>query len=251
MDIHNTNEDLVFSTVQLVFDSIQESGNPENYCLCYQCRIDTICYTLNRIEPHYIVSNRGFTRIEPTSIKRQQIEADITTLIYKGIRLVNHNQRPTAPHDGSIMSTPKIDSPMYDIPTIAGRIFNGVSFEPIVGIDISLYCDGELVVMRNSNWQNPFRLVPSTPGAFSFWPLPLPAVAPDVVKDFKFSVRINSPDYEPVIHFFNISATSKFHNPQSYALNRTYKLPDLYIFPPAAGEEKFQRYVVGEMEGSY
>jgi len=246
MDIHNTNEDLVFSTVQLVFDSIQESGNPENYCLCYQCRVDTICYTLNRIEPHYIVSNRGFTRIEPTSIKRQQIEADITTLIYKGIRLVNHNQRPTVPHDGTPVNTPKIESPMYDIPTIAGRIFNGISFEPIHDIDIGLYCGSELVTMRNYNWQNPFKLVSSTPGAFSFWPLPIPANAPDILKEFKFSVKIDSPDYEPVIHFFNISATSKFHNPQSYALNMTYKLPDLYIFPAATSEDKFQRCVVSD-----
>ncbi|MDR0464787.1 MAG: late competence development ComFB family protein [Treponema sp.] len=236
MDIHNTNEDLVFGTVQTIFDVIQNNGNPENFCLCYQCRIDTICYTLNRIEPHYIVSNRGFTRLEPTSIKRQQIEADITTLIYKGLRLVNHNMRPTAPHDGTPATIQKINSPMFDIPTIAGRIFNGESFEPITGIEIFLYCNGELVDMRNSNWQNPFMLVPSTPGSYSFWPLPITANAPDLTEDFKFSVRINSPEYEPVNHFFNITATSKFHNPQSYALNRTYKLPDLYIFPPGNDE---------------
>jgi len=236
MDIHNTNEDLVFSSVQTIFDEIQKSGNPEKYCLCYQCRIDTICYTLNRIEPNYIVSNRGFTRIEQTGIKHQQIEADITSLIYKGLRLVNHNMRPTAPHDGTAAGNFKINSPMYDIPTIAGRIFNGVSFEPVEGIEVSLFCDGELVAMRNNNWQNPFTMIPSTPGAFSFWPAPITADTPDDTKEFMFSIRVNSANFEPLIHFFSISATSKFHNPQSYALNRTFKLPDLYLFPPGEAE---------------
>jgi len=236
MDIHNTNEELVYSVVQNTFEEIQKIGNPENYCLCYQCRIDTICYTLNRIEPHYIVSNRGFTRIEQTSIKRQQIEADITTLIYKGLRLVNHNMRPTSPHDDTHVAPHRINSPVYDIPTISGRLFDGVSFEPIVDIEVGLYLDGSLIGMRNSNWQNPYLMVPSTPGAFSFWPAPIVADIPDMTKEFKFSLRVTSPKYEELHHFFTIATTSKFHNPQSYALNRTFKLPDLYIFPPGEAE---------------
>jgi len=236
MDIHNANEELVFSSVQAIFDEIQKGGNPEKFCLCYQCRTDTICYTLNRIEPNYIVSNRGFSRIDQTGIKRQQTEADINALIYKGLRLVNHNMRPTAPHDGSNISSFKIHHPMYDIPTISGRIFDGVSFEPIVGIEVGLYCEGELVAMRNNNWQNPYTMVPSTPGTFSFWPLPITADSPEITKEFTFTLRVNSPDFEQLHHFFKMSATSKFHNPQSYALNRTYKLPDLYLFPPGEAE---------------
>lgn len=232
MDIHNTNEDLVYVAVQKIFDEIHKSGNPEKYCLCYQCRIDTMCFALNRIEPRYIVSNRGFTRIDPNSIKSQQMEADITSLIYKGLRLVNHNQRPTSPHDGTTVNSFKTNNPLFDIPTISGRIFNGISFEPITGIEVSLRCDGELVNMRNSNWQNPFTMVSSTPGAFGFWPAPITADIPDVTKEFQFSLWVDSPGFEPLNHFFKLSSTSKFHTAQSYALNRTYKLPDLYLFPP-------------------
>jgi competence protein ComFB len=235
MDVHNANEDIVILAVQKIFDEIQFGGNPENFCLCYQCRIDTVCFTLNRIEPHYIVSNRGYTRMDPTSIKSQQLEADITSLIYKGIRLVNHNQRPTAPHDGSDSLQIKTHLPVYDIPTISGRIFNGISFEPVDGIDVTLFCDGEIVHMRNHNWQNPYTVVKNTSGTFSFWPAPISADAPDLPKEFHFSIKVKSPDYEPLNHFFNISAISKFHSPNSYTLNRSFKLPDLYIFPP--GEE--------------
>jgi len=236
MDFHNAIEDVVVDAVTNIFEEIQKSGNPEKFCLCYQCRVDTICYTLNRIEPRYIVSNRGFTRIDQNSIDHQQLEADITTIIYKAIRLVNHNMRPTAPHDGSGASPYKIHNPMYDIPTIAGRIYNGISFEPVSNIEVSLYCDGELIGMRNSNWQNPYTMSPNTPGSYSFWPAPISADSPEITTEFKFSIKVNSPDYEPLTHFFSISATSKFHTPRSYTLNRTYKLPDMYIFPPGDGE---------------
>ncbi|MDR0444545.1 MAG: late competence development ComFB family protein [Treponema sp.] len=237
MDIHNINEEVVFSSVQNIFDEIQNGGNQDGFCLCYQCRMDTICYTLNRIEPHYITSNRGLTRVEQLGTSRQQIEADITTLVYKGLRLVNHNRRPTSSHDSSNTPHHKVTHPVYDIPTIAGRLFDGISFEPVVGIDLALYCNGELVPMRNPNWQNPYTMVASTPGAFSFWPAPVIGDAPDATQIFKYSLRVNSPDYEPFNHFFNITSVSKFHTPQSYALNRTFKLPDLYIFPPGEAEQ--------------
>lgn len=236
MDIHNTNEDLVFEAVNNIFDEIKENGNPDKFCLCYQCRIDTVCYTLNRIDPNYIVSNRGFTRIEYTGINHQQSKADITALIYKGLRLVHHNKRDTSAHDDDDIHPHKIANPMFDIPTIAGRIFNGISFEPIVGVSVGLYLDGELVQMRNSNWQNPFQMVPSTPGSFSFWPAPIVEDIPDLTKEFKFALKINCPEYEQLNHFFKITVTSKFHNPQSYTLNRTFKLPDLYLFPPGEAE---------------
>jgi competence protein ComFB len=237
MDIHNIVEDIVVGTVQNIFDELQKNDKG-GYCLCYQCRLDTICYALNRLEPHYIVSNRGLSRVElMAGISRQQTEADIATLVYKGIRLVNHNLRPTAPHDGSQQHTAKTHHPMFDIPTIAGRLFNGVSFEPIVGVELGLYRDGELVPMRNSNWQNPYSMVSSTPGAFSFWPAPIVADIPDIDDVFKYTIKVDSPDYEPLNHFFSISSISKFHTPHSYTLNRTFKLPDLYLFPPGEAEQ--------------
>jgi competence protein ComFB len=237
MDIHNTTEDIVHTLAYDIFEEIKRSNNPDSYCLCEQCLVDTICYTLNRIEPHYIVSNRGLTRVQQNGIRRQQIEADVTTLIYKGLRLVNHNMRPTAPHDGSNSLKYNIKQPFFDIPTISGRIFDGASFEPITGINVSLYCEGELAPMRNNNWQNPYSMISSTPGAYSFWPAPVTTDSVDISREFKFSITAASPDYEPLSHFFNITIVSKFHNPNSYALNRTFKLPDLYIFPPGDMEQ--------------
>ena len=237
MDIRNTNEDIVFNTVQTIFDDIQRGKNPEGFCLCDQCRKDTICYALNRIQPHYIASNRGITRFEQDSIRRQQNEADITTLVYKGMRLVNHNMRPTSPHNGTAVETADFNKPAFDIPTFVGRMFNGITFAPITDISVELRCDGELVPMRNHNWQNPYTVFSSTPGAFTFWPAPVPADSSDINKVFNFAIKVDSPDYELFNHFFSIPSVSKILTPYSYSMNRTYKLPDLYIFPPGEAEQ--------------
>ena len=232
MEIHNTTEDVVMNVVHRTFEEINRTGNPEKYCLCYQCRIDTICYTLNRTKPHYIVSNRGMSRIIQPTLEQQQLEADIATLVHKALRLVNHNMRPTANHDNTSSQAVRANHPVFDFPTISGRIFNGKSFEPVIDIEVCLYCEGEPVTMRSTNWQNPFFITANTPGTFSFWPVPKMAEYPDTSQDFKFAIKVQSEEYEPLQHFFNITTVSKFHSPQSYTLNRAYKLPDLYIFPP-------------------
>jgi competence protein ComFB len=238
MDIHNTSEDTVCKIVDTIFNDIKESGNPEGYCLCEQCQIDTICFTLNRVEPHYIVSNRGSTRIDFSGVKRQQNEADIISLAFKGFKLVNHNMRPNAHKDSeSSHIIPTINAMLFDIPTITGRIFDGLSFEPVVGIEVSLYCEGELVPMRNNNWQNPYTINPSTPGTYSFWPMPVTSEKSDITREFKYLIKVNSPDYEVLNHFFNITSVSKLHAPHSYNLNRTFKMPDLYLFPPGEAEQ--------------
>ena len=237
MDIHNTVEDIVFSSVQTIFDEIEKQDNPEGFCFCDQCRMDTICYALNRLEPHYIVSNRGFTRIEQDGIRWQQVEADIATLVYKGLRLVNHNQRPTAVHTSAGPKGADSSRPVFDIPTIVGRVFDGITFAPISGVEVLLRCGGEPVSMRNSNWQNPFTLVSNTPGTFSFWPAPVTAEAADIHRVFEYSLKIESPDHETLTHFFKLPALSKIQTPYSYSLDRTFKLPDLYLFPPGEAEQ--------------
>jgi competence protein ComFB len=236
MDIHNTTEDIVFSSIKTIFSEIQKSGNVEKFCLCEQCQLDTVCYVLNRMEPHYIVSNRGITRIEQDSVTWQQVEADIASLIYRGLRVVNHNQRPTAPHDGSAVEAAGT-GPAFDIPVIVGRLFDGVTFAPLSGVTVRLCGSGGSVSMRNLNWQNPFTLVSNTPGTFTFWPAPVPAVAADIHETFEYSLKIEAPGYETLIHFFKIPTVSLVQTPYSYSLDRTFKLPDLYLFPPGEAEK--------------
>lgn len=236
MEIHNISEDVVLSSVQMIFESLKKEGNPEGLCLCEQCKLDTICYVLNRIEPRYTISNRGITRIEQDWSGRQQTEADIATLVYKGIRVVNHNQRPIA-HDTFEPASTESKEPTFDLPTIIGRVFDGETFSPLIGAPVELRCGNEIVPMRNQNWQNPCILVEHTPGSFSFWPAPIKVDSVEAHRSIEYSLKIEAPGYEPLVHFFSVPVISGVSKPVYYATDRSIKLPDLFIFKPGEADQ--------------
>jgi competence protein ComFB len=238
-EIHNTVEDIVFAQVTEVCNTIEKNKKGE-ICTCHQCRIDTACYVLNRISPHYISSNRGVTRMGQVTIARQQKEVEIVSLVYEGIRQVNHNRRPYIKHGGTNTSPESVSTtPIFNIPTIIGRIFNGLNFEPLPEAKVELFRNGELVDMKDVSWQNPFIVVPNTEGTFTFWPTSIPVEAANIHRVFAYSVKVEAPNLDPLTHFFTIPVTSEAQSAEAYSLNRSFTLPDLYLFPPGGGEEGF------------
>jgi competence protein ComFB len=232
MELHNTNEDVVIAQVNDMFDMFEASGNSENICTCEQCRIDTACYVLNRIEPRYIVSNRGSVRIGQDSIENQQRRADIVVMIREGITKINHNKRPSSPHGIKKEERPVQAAPVFNLPVIVGRVFDGTNFAPMANIDIELLRDGEMVVMANNNWQNPFRLTEHSGGAFSFWPAPIEDSEVNAHKMFECSIRIDVQGFDTLNYFFKIPVKSEQRSVTMFLLDRTFKLPDMYLFPP-------------------
>jgi competence protein ComFB len=230
-EIHNTTEDFVFAQVAQICDSIEKSGSG-GICTCRQCRMDTACYVLNRIAPHYVISNRGVARVERETLERQQKEADISVLVYEGLKRVNHNQRPFIDHQSREPAGPEQNLPVYNIPTIVGRLFNGQNFEPMAEVKVELHRDGNLVAQKDGNWQNPYTLVPNTEGTFTFWPDPIPAEGTDIHKTFEYSIKVEAPNLETLQHFFKIAVVSELQSAGSFSMARTFKLQDLYMFPP-------------------
>jgi competence protein ComFB len=228
MEIHNTTEDIVFAELEKICNSYEKEGRSD-ICLCDQCRIDALCYVLNRAEPHYIVSNRGVARTEQEDIAWQQKTADIAALIYEALERVNQHRRPLTE---SKENETNFRTPVFNIPTIIGRLFNGNNFAPMEGINVELYQDGKLVAMKDRNWQNPYEMVINTAGTFTFWPQPVPAESPDIHEAFEYAIRIAADGFEELNHFFKIPAISEIRTAGSFSLNRTFKLPDLYMFPP-------------------
>jgi competence protein ComFB len=235
-EIHNTVEDIVFAQVTEICNTI-EKNNQGEICTCHQCRVDTACYVLNRISPHYISSNRGVARMEQETITRQQKEAEITSMVYEGIRQVNHNRRPFIKHKGMNAAPEAAANPIFNIPTIIGRIFNGLNFEPLRAAKVELLRNGELVGMKDATWQNPFNIVPNAEGTFTFWPASIPVETANINKVFAYSVKIEAPNLDPLTHFFTIPVRSEIQTADAYSLERSFKLPDLYLFPPGNGED--------------
>jgi competence protein ComFB len=234
MELHNTNEDIIIAEVNDIFDTLQENENSDNICCCDQCRMDTACYVLNRIEPRYIVSNRGAVRIEQETLANQQKEADIVATIHEGIKQVAHNKRPSHRSGRN-----DIHAPVFNMPTIIGRLFNGLNFAPVADVKIDLRCNGNLVTMVDNNWQNPYHLMPHSEGTFTFLPAPILAESVGIHRSFEFSVRATVPDFEEMNHFFKVPVISESKSIITYSRNRTFKLPDLYLFQPGEEENDF------------
>ncbi|MDR2553567.1 MAG: late competence development ComFB family protein [Treponema sp.] len=235
MDIHNTTEDLVIAEVNAICDSLEAEKEPSGLCTCAQCRQDAVCYVLNRAQPHYVVSHRGMVRAGQTT--DQQGRVDLTALVYEGIRRVNHNKRPYFTHGGPEAAVLPPGTPVFNVPTIMGRVFNGLNFSPMADIMVELLQNGSLTAMKDNNWQNPFALIANTYGTFTFWPKPVPVEKPEVRAVFEYTVRIAAPDFAERTHVFTIPLMSELDS-SAISLSNIFKLPDLYLFP--AGEEKDQ-----------
>lgn len=234
MDIHNNTEDLVVAEVNAICDSLAKDGKQKGICTCKQCRMDAICFVLNRAEPRYVVSHRGVARLEPD----HKVQADITALAYEGIRRVSHNQRINFTHNVHEQGEVSGDNlPYFNIPTIIGRVFSGVNFSPMTGVTVELLQNGVLLPMKDNNWQNPYTLISNTGGTFNFLPKPIATDKFGIRRVFEYTVRIAAPDFDELNHVFSIPVTSEHIN-MSFSLSRTYKLADLFIFP--AGEDKTQ-----------
>ena len=239
MELHNTVEDIVISKVDEVFKALKSEDGQGKFCTCDQCRMDVICYALNRTSPHYISSHRGASRVQWEGLGYQQSIADINALIHEGIKKVNHNLRPYADHNseesgnGDILLTPA-----FNIPTIIGRVFNGNNFEPLSDLVVELLLNGELVPMKGRNWQNPYNMVSLTNGNFSFWPAPELTTVAGEKRVFEYTIRAQTPEFETLNHSFKIAVTSEVQQAGSFNLQRTFKLPDLYMFPPGSEEEE-------------
>jgi competence protein ComFB len=249
--IHNLTEDFVIREVDAICDEIENGGQKPELCTCDQCRLDTVCYVLNRTQPSYVVSNRGVARLGWETLERRQKGIDLTVLIYKALKDVAHNRRPNFDHQPHSSNSKEAEHAtdgvatcraVFNIPVIVGRIFNGVNFDPLSGIDVELVYggkDGEggkRVAMRDANWQNPYRFIKATEGTFTFWPQPIKAKTTGEQAVFEFAVQMETEGFETLHHFFEVPVVSEDFADVPFSMDRTFKLQDLYLFPKGAEE---------------
>ena len=229
MRIHNIMEDIATEKIDEIFLE-EESRDAKQFCTCHQCRLDVVCFVLNRMRPYYAVSGRGLTHMKMEYQEKLQREADLVTLVHQGIKQISQHQRPNFGH-GNEKEVVVPHGYFYNFPQIMGRIFNSVNFEPLSNITVSLFKGDTLIRMTNPNWQNPCHIHAKTPGLYSFWPYPIAAEKPNIERSFQFEVAVDDPDFAPLRHHFHImaSAEDQFHN--QVQLSRLMELDDLYLVP--------------------
>lgn len=227
MNVHNLMEEMVYSGVNDLFDAAQREKAEWLSCTCSQCRLDTICYVLNRVAPRYIKSGRGLAHTQADeSADKAQLMADINRLALEGMKQVLSVRRPHAFQTDSLP-----DTPVFNFPTFVGRILDGLTFEPLKDVSVYLYLEGKLAESIDASWENPYPISSHTPGTFTFWTKPISAGKEGINRVFPFEVRVERDDCETVQYFFELGITSESVIRTAYNSEHSYILPDLHLFP--------------------
>ncbi len=226
MNVHNLMEELVYSGVNDLFDAARENKSEWLVCDCAQCRLDTICYVLNRVPPRYIKSARGLAHTQnDDAFDRPQLLADINRIALEGMKQVLSSRRP---HTQAGSELPV--GPVFNVPTLVGRILDGQTFEPVRGLSVKLLLNGALAESINSSWENPCVINEHTPGTFTFWPKPIAATAEGEKRVFSFEIAVDREGYDPIRYFFELGVASESVIRTAYTSEHSYILPDLHFF---------------------
>lgn len=228
MEIRNLMEDEVLQIVNEICDEEEAAGNPKNYSTSRLCRLDAACYVLNRLPSRYVTSARGVAHVETDISENPQTLIDVVTMAHEALRRVSFVKRSyygdTEPDVGSP------EGPHFNFPTIKGRVFHGLTFEPMSGIDVALRRDSELVAMFDPRWQNPFQLGSGTYGTYLFWPKSIPA-SEGAVGTFDYVISAAVAGFEPVEHVFSLRITADSRRAEAFRFDREHVISDLYLFP--------------------
>lgn len=227
MEVHNLMEEIVFTHVNDLFDEAKKDRAVWLTCSCDQCRLDTICYVLNRIQPRYIKSARGLAHTQVVdATEHAQLQADINRIAVEGMKQVLSSKRP---HTSSQESLPA--APAFNFPTIVGRVLNGNTFEPVTDISVELLIDGERATPIDPSWENPCKISTHTPGTYTFWVIPVSAKNERENRVFNFEIRAIIPSFDEVHHYFELGLTSESLIRTAYNAEHSFIVPDIHLFP--------------------
>jgi hypothetical protein len=176
MRLKNYNEDLVLETVKIVL------GDRKDVHATRALVLDVAAYTLNRVPPKYITSERGFTRElinanndNPEHSERLLSVIELIALVNRAVDVVARRRHEAAPTRQSHPRAPTGDADLhltyfYNMPHIFGRIVDAGDGKPIAAAEATLWIDERVAVPAEAGWHNPYTTNEQTRGYFSFWP---------------------------------------------------------------------------------
>ena len=234
-NIHNVMEEYVVEHVNALYDQVKSHEKTWLSCDCQNCRMDTVCYVLNRIAPRYVVSGRGVTHNANMFSENNQISVDIDKLCVEGMRLVNAAKRPyhAAVHAGS--TTP--GKAEFNFPTVVGNVFDGLTFEPMPNAFVTLKLEGENASMMDETWPNPCQTYKATAGSYSFWVAPQSAAEERLNKNFMFTVEVTCEGYEPASYSFTVPLVSESSTSKELDATFNVKVKDIFLFKKEENEK--------------
>ncbi len=198
MKLVNYQEDLVLHIAEIV---LQDRPDVE---LSHELLLDTAAYTLNRLPPRYIVSERGFTRLMADNMFDDENDSklgnlvELLFLINSAVDVVKKRRSSLPPGDlskGEGEEDDHIEPHWHNIPYLIGRVVDEEGKHPVPNIRITLLVDGEKIGQAGSGWTNPYTTSGAAQGFYSF--LPEPIHSEERKRKFALKIEFEGDGYEP------------------------------------------------------
>jgi len=200
MDLKNYQEDLVLYVADRVLRD-RPDVRPNQAMLR-----DVAAYTLNRLPPRYVQSERGFTRFAAEQWVENGNQEGLTglmavlLLVNRAVDVVKSRRRPApsvraAPGSAKRQEGLQPGAYWHNLPYIIGRLRDGGSGKPVLDALVEVRLNGQPAEPADAGWPNPLRTSAATKGFFSF--LPRPVLCRSKSRSLKLEVRIEHPACEP------------------------------------------------------
>jgi competence protein ComFB len=194
MKLKNYQEDIVLNIIRIV--AADRSGLDLTDALAH----DVAAYTLNRIPPKYIMSERGFTRMASEHWVDEGDDAEGLPNLVELMLLVNKamdvvlQRRAAASGAASANGHAHLNGSggeveyWHNFPQFIGKVVDSNSQRPIYNAKVSLFIDGERSEPAEPGWSNPTATNEATRGFFSFWPRSMRSLDESVEHDIVISI---------------------------------------------------------------
>ena len=178
MELKNYQEDVVLHIIYLVLKDRPKVKADEDFIN------DVAAFTLNRIKPRYIMSERGFYRFA----KDYHLEGEgkfndnlrdliqIVSVVNNAIDIVHERRKNNEKNKNYIEHSPEFAPPLtemmvwHNFPHIIGKVADMEDNKPIENVKVTFYLNGKKVKAADRGWSNPCHTSVSTEGYYNFWP---------------------------------------------------------------------------------
>ena len=231
MKLKNYQEDLVLYLADIVIKDRPDIEADEHLLH------DVAAYTLNRLPPRYIMSERGFTRLAADHWVDSDNDdglaglVEVLILVNKAIDIVTKRRKTRKPVVAA-GSRPQEEIPdarkyWHNLPYLIGRVLDKQSGQPVLDASVSVTIDGRLAEPAESGWLNPYCTNAGTKGFYSFLPKPIQSRSKS--KLFTLGLKIEHRDYEPASVEHRIDTTGELTTFHFIRSDQILNLDDTFL----------------------
>ncbi|MGP1519926.1 MAG: late competence development ComFB family protein [Treponema sp.] len=229
MFFHNVMEEIMYKEVNRLYDEAKKNGEEWLVCDCIQCRVDAMCYALNRVKPRYIKSGKGLAYFFQVDFKMgSQFFVDISSVALEAMKVVQANRGPhTEEETEEDISSYKA---CFNFPTIKCKINDGNNLRPMNEVTVKLLLNDVLVEQMDVLWDNPYTIHSNMGGVCTFWPKPQKADEEGIAKNFNFMLVVEKENYESVKQAFSLNIVSTKNAKENFDVTSCHEIKDIYMF---------------------